>query len=52
MKEFKVAVCRAEEVRAQIEGNVKGMKKEAGQQLRELQVTLYPYLVAFAAHLL
>ena len=31
-------VCRAEEVRALIEGNVKGMKKEAGQQLRDLQV--------------
>lgn len=29
---------RAEEVKALLEGNVKGMKKEAGQQLRDLQV--------------
>ena len=31
-------MCRAEEIKALLEGNVKGMKKEAGQQLRELQV--------------
>lgn len=30
--------CRAELALQQLEGSMKGMKKEAGQQLRELQV--------------
>ena len=30
--------CRAEVAKAQLADNVKGLKKEAGQQLRELQV--------------
>lgn len=33
-------VCRAAELAASLEGAVKGAKKEAGQQLRELQVSL------------